>query len=64
MNTYGITFKDDMGTISVDAEFYEISEGFVRMYKPEGGGRPPVEFAAYSSDNVLHCVLQKDARGD
>ena len=59
MNHYGVTFKGDGVTIQVEAEFYEISEGFVRFYKPEIEGHQPVEFAAYSSRNVLHCVLQK-----
>ena len=60
MNTYGLTFKDNGVTIAVDAEFYEISEGFVRLYKFEGEIGPLVEFAAYNSDNVIHCVLQKE----
>jgi len=58
MNHYGVTFKDDGGTIKVEAEFYDISEAFLRFYKPELENGPPVEFAAYSSDNVMHCVLQ------
>jgi len=64
MNAYGITFKDNGKTILIDAEFYEISEGFVRFYKAERVDNPPEEFAAYSADNVVHCVLQKEFTRD
>lgn len=59
MNYYGVTFKHDGGTVLIEAEFYDISEGFLRFYKSEIKDRPPVEFAAYSSDSILHCVKKR-----
>jgi len=58
MNHYGITFKDDGETISMHAEYFDINEGFVSLYRHEEGVF--VAFAAYSADNVLHIVLQEE----
>jgi hypothetical protein len=58
MASYGVTFKDDGETIRVDAEFYELRDGFLRFYKNSEHGVE--EFALYASDNIKHCVLQKE----
>jgi len=58
MNNYGITMKDDNTTFVMEADFYEIREGFVRLYKTDEA-HITEEFAAYSSDCVRHIVLQE-----
>lgn len=59
MNTYGITMKDDNTTFTMKADYYEIREGFVRLYS-ENDDDITTEFAAYSSDCVRHIVLQEE----
>ena len=58
MKNYGITFKDDGGTIEMKAERFAIVDGFLVLYRGLFGGERV--HAAYSSDNVLHCVEQKE----
>jgi len=59
MATYGINFKHDNVTISKEAEFYEIKDGFVRLYHDTGGGCIQ-EFCAYCADDVSFIALQKE----
>ena len=58
MNTYGITMKDDSTTFTMEADFYEIRDGFVRLYSTSQDNITE-EYAAYSSDCVRHIVLQE-----
>ena len=60
MNTYMITVKDcDKGFI-MNAEYYEIQDGFVRLYK-KANAHTLEEFAAFSVDCVRHIVLQEQS---
>ena len=56
MANYGVTFKDDGTTILVEAEFYEIRDGFLRFYRQADHGIE--EFSAHDSGNIRNCVLQ------
>jgi len=56
MNKYDIRMKNDGESFDIKADFYEISEGFVRLFK----GEPPREFAAFNSDLVRHITLKLD----
>ena len=57
MKTFGITMKD-YTTFCMEADFYEIKDGFVRLYK-ENPDQITEEFAAYASDCVRHIVEQE-----
>ena len=57
MDTYAINFKHDNSTITVEAEYFDIKDGFVRLYKKFTTGEDV--FAIYDASNVRHCVLQK-----
>ena len=59
MPLFGINLNIDNETFTMEAEFYDISEGFVRLYKDFNGCSQ--EFAAYSSNTVNHIVLQLDS---
>ena len=59
MKTFGITMKDDNTTFCMEADFYEIKDGFVRLYK-ENPEQITEEFAAYASDCVRHIVEQEE----
>ena len=56
MPIYGINLNIDNETFTMDAECFEISEGFVRLYKDINGLLE--EFASYSASTVNHIVLQ------
>lgn len=58
MATYGINFKYDNSTISVEAEFFDIQDGFLRLYKMHLDVE--VVESIYEAANIRHCVLQKE----
>ena len=58
MAVYGITFRHDGETIAKTAEFYEIKDGFLRLYHDLNGFTE--EFAAFASDDILQIVLQNE----
>lgn len=63
MNKYGICFNDCTEMILMDAEFFSIENGFVKLYRLNADGCMDV-FAAYNSSTVHHCVLQKQFTQD
>lgn len=62
MNTYGITFIHDNSTITMKAEFYEFSDGFIHLYREDDHARE--KFASYIASNVRHIVLQNEYTED
>ena len=58
MANYGISFKHDNSTIMVEAEFFDIKDGFLRLYKMILGVE--VVESVYDAENIRHCVLQKE----
>lgn len=58
METFAITFKDDLKTITMEADFYEMDNGFISLYKDFSKVDNPEKFASYAAGNVLHIVLQ------
>lgn len=59
MKTFGISMKDDSTTFCMEADFYEVRDGFVRLYK-KNAEKITEEFAAYASDCVRHVVEQEE----
>ena len=59
MNTYGINFIADNETINMEAEYYDLSDGFINLYKDIGSGCDIEVFASYAADNVRWIVLQE-----
>lgn len=57
MAIYGLTLKDDSPTITVKAEWYEVSSSFINFYRLLEDGTAEI-FASYSCDSVKHCVKQ------
>jgi len=57
MPIYEISLRNENSTLLKTAEFYEIKEGFVRLYEHDNTLGSVVEFAAYSCDEVLSIVL-------
>ncbi len=57
MNNYGISFKQHLDTICIEAEDFIIEDGFVKLMKMNDEHYLDC-FAAYNSDNVLHIVKQ------
>jgi hypothetical protein len=60
MNTYGINFIADNETINMKAEYYDLSSGFINLYKDLELGLGIEVFASYAADNVRWIVLQEE----
>ena len=58
MNTYGITFKESGDTLTVEAEFFDVKDGFLRFFDDRHGLQD--HFAIYDASNIWHCVEQKE----
>ena len=58
MAVYGITFRHDGETIAKTAGWYEIRDGFLRLYHDLNGFTE--EFASFASDDILQIVLQNE----
>ena len=58
MNSYGVTFKDSGETIRVEAEYFELHEGFLEFYTDNVIGTYDC-IAMYDADNIAMCVLQE-----
>lgn len=52
MNTYGINLKHGNKTVVIEADYFDIKDGFLRLY------RKTKEVSAFEVDNVEQCVLQ------
>lgn len=61
MAIYSINFSDDGSLIQIEAEFYEIRDCFVRLYR---GEVLVEEFAAYAADTVRYIVRQDEEEDD
>jgi len=55
MNNYGISFIRDECTIMVEADWFDIKDGFIQFFKAVSN-KP---FAAYNLNNIYYVVLQK-----
>lgn len=60
MKSYGITFKNSGDTIQMQAEYYDIRDGFVNLYKAEQSTGLMEAFAFYAADNVRGIAEQKE----
>jgi hypothetical protein len=58
LTTYGITFKHDYSTITVECSWYELKNGFIHIFI-DAHPMPNV-IASYLADNVLWIVKQKE----
>ncbi len=56
MATYKLTLKND-DVFVIEAEFYQIYDGFLRLWHKEFGTSE--EFQAYAVDCVRHITLQE-----
>ena len=63
MNNYAISWKNTGEINTVKAEYYEITDGFLRFFRDDLEGRIE-EFASYSADLINFCVLQTEFTED
>lgn len=60
MNTYGISFIDSGETITIQAEYFDIKDGFLTLYIMDESIGSYDKFAIYAAGNILHCVKQNE----
>ena len=63
MNNYAVSLKNIGEITTVKAEYYEITDGFLRFFRDDLEGRIE-EFASYSADLINFCVLQTEFTED
>jgi len=63
MSTFAIIFKEKAvldNLILIDADYYEINNGFFRFYIGDEG----VEIASHSCDEISSCTIQHEYTED